>query len=414
MNAAMEAPEPASPPESPTRSADLVAVIQGALTLFTVVGCVGFVLAQFHPDLLLSDTTPSGGDMGAHVWAPAYLRDHLLSHWRLSGWTPDWYAGFPAMQFYMVLPMLAIVFLSYFVPYGVAFKLVTVSGAVTLPIACYLFGRLTRQRFPVPAFLAVAGTVLVFDRSYSIYGGNAASTLAGEFAFSISLSLAVVYLGVVGRGLSDGRHRALAALLLALTGLCHLIPAFFAIAGTLVWFLVWLARDLVEVAGSLEADRRSRMWSSTRARLLWLVTMAPVAGLLAAFWVLPFYAKSNYLNDMGWQKDENYFDYLFWRDGISGGGLVDYPTLGLVLALAMLGAVVGGLRQEPGRGVPPRNRRSGARRRSCTSLRAASGTPASCPSTTSASCSWPPSGWDSFRPCYGGSASGEDSASWRR
>ena len=55
------------------------------------------------------DSTPTGGDMGAHVWAPAYLRDHLLPHVRLSGWAPDWYAGFPAYQFYMVVPALLVV-----------------------------------------------------------------------------------------------------------------------------------------------------------------------------------------------------------------------------------------------------------------------------------------------------------------
>ncbi len=49
--------------------------------------------------------------MGAHVWGPAYLRDHILSEGRLSGWAPDWYAGFPAYQFYMVVPALMIVIL---------------------------------------------------------------------------------------------------------------------------------------------------------------------------------------------------------------------------------------------------------------------------------------------------------------
>src|SRR4051794_38725754 len=51
--------------------------------------------------------------MGAHVWGPAFLRDHLLNHGHLSGWTPDWYDGFPAYQFYMVLPALMIVVLNF-------------------------------------------------------------------------------------------------------------------------------------------------------------------------------------------------------------------------------------------------------------------------------------------------------------
>ena len=35
-------------------------------------------------DLILDQTTPTGGDMGAHVWAPAFLRDHLIANGQLS------------------------------------------------------------------------------------------------------------------------------------------------------------------------------------------------------------------------------------------------------------------------------------------------------------------------------------------
>ncbi len=246
-----------------------------------VAACAVFVFLNLHPAEILSSAVPAGGDMGAHVWGPAFLRDHLLPEGRLSGWTPDWYAGFPAYQFYMVVPSLLIVALDVGLfggwtmvvpaggrrrslggrqhggrpgwrrwalvalaavvavglaelPYGTAFKLVTILGLVTLPVAAYAFGRLADLPFPGPALLAVAAVLFLFDRNFTIYGGNIASTLAGEFAFSISLSLAVVYLGVVIRGLRTGRHRALAAVLLALTGLCHLIPAFFALAGTAV------------------------------------------------------------------------------------------------------------------------------------------------------------------------------------
>ena len=146
-------------------------------------------------------------------------------------------------------------------PYGTAFKLVTVLGVVTLPLCAYAFGRLADLPFPGPALLSVASVLFLFDRNFTIYGGNVASTLAGEFAFSISLSLSLLYLGVVMRGLRTGKHRALAAVLLALTGLCHLIPAFFALAGTVVIALlrrpalrtlVWLA-CVLPVAG---ADQR--------------------------------------------------------------------------------------------------------------------------------------------------------------
>ena len=79
------------------------------VTLLLVAGSVVFIWLTLYPSLLLADTTTNGGDLGAHVWGPAFLRDHLLPHWRLSGWTPDWYAGFPAYQFYMVVPSLFVV-----------------------------------------------------------------------------------------------------------------------------------------------------------------------------------------------------------------------------------------------------------------------------------------------------------------
>src|SRR6267143_2175842 len=90
-------------------------------SLVAVGGVVAFVFWQLRPDLLLAHTTPAGGDMGAHVHSPAYLRDHLLPHGRLTGWTPDWYDGFPALVFYFPLPSLLIVLLGGFLPYTVAF-----------------------------------------------------------------------------------------------------------------------------------------------------------------------------------------------------------------------------------------------------------------------------------------------------
>ncbi len=253
-----------------------------------VAACVAFALWHLQPDLLIENTTPAGGDMGAHVWGPAYLRDHLLPHGQVAGWAPDWYAGFPAYQFYMVVPSLLIVALNAGVhgwlgvlpaaagmflgaaalfaplrprartlaavgavgafalvglPYGVAFKLVSVSGIATLPVAAYAFGRLSGLRFPTPAVLAVGTLPFLFYRGFTIYGGNIASTLAGEFAFSMSLSLALVYLGLVFKGIETGRYRALTAVVLAATGLCHLIPAFWALGATAVIVAVRFRRS---------------------------------------------------------------------------------------------------------------------------------------------------------------------------
>jgi hypothetical protein len=260
--------------------------------------------------------------MGAHVWGPAYMRDHLLPSFRVTGWTQDWYAGFPAYHFYMVLPSLAIALLSFILPYGLAFKLVAVSGLLTLPIACWAFGRLTRLPFPVSPLLAVGATAFLFDRSFSIYGGNIPSTLAGEFAFSISLSFAIVFLGVVGRGLETGRQRVIAPILLTLTGLCHLIPFLFAIGGAIVWLAISLAR---------KPGFFKRVW--------WLACTGVVGVALMGWWLFPFYLRSGYMNDMGWEKRTNFSDLLFQRSTLDPQ-LVNSPPIQWVLVLALLGLVM--------------------------------------------------------------------------
>src|SRR5687768_17196211 len=90
------------------------------ITALVVGSAAAFVLSQLEPSLLLANTTPAGGDTGAHVWGPAYMRDHLLPEGRILGWAPDWYAGMPYPTFYFPLPTLLIVLLDVVLPYGIA------------------------------------------------------------------------------------------------------------------------------------------------------------------------------------------------------------------------------------------------------------------------------------------------------
>jgi hypothetical protein len=170
-----------------------------------VVACCVFVLFQLQPDLLLRNTTPAGGDTGAHVWWPAFLRDHLLPQGRIAGWAPDWFAGFPAGQFYFPFPALVIVAFDTVLPYNIAFKLVTALGPIALPAGAYAFGRGLRAPRPAPALFAVGATILLFFKgapgtdaeatriagNQHIMGGNLASNLAGEFSFTLALALAL-------------------------------------------------------------------------------------------------------------------------------------------------------------------------------------------------------------------------------
>src|SRR5436305_4506706 len=236
-----------------------------------------YIFWQLRPDLLFRNTLPAGGDMGAHVWGPNYLRDRLLTDGRITGWAPDWYAGFPFLTFYFPLPTLVIALVSFVIPYDIAFKLVSVSGLVGLPVAAYLFGRLSRMRFPGPVLLAVAMVPFVFDTHWTIYGGNVASTLAGEFSFTISLCFGLVFLGMLARGLDTGKGRALTAALLAATALSHVLPTSFVRVADLAFYVI-------------DPLRRPR----GRARFKFMATVLPVGLLLTGFWLIPVLFRTPY------------------------------------------------------------------------------------------------------------------------
>ena len=419
------------------------------LSVATVVAVVGFVVVNLRPGLWFVDTTPTGGDLGAHVWAPAYLRDVLLPQVRLTGWTHDWYAGFPAFTFYMVVPSLLVVIanvgiglpVGFFsglaaagagvgvvhvpplrralsgastrlrilaagvlaaaavaalqllglldgrvlglgplgevhyqqiladralaslllpavagawtwralrerpgvrlvavvaavvlallvvpMPYGVALKLVVVAGVVALPAAVWAMTRIAGVGATGQVLATAATLLFLFDRSFNIYGGNLMSTMAGEFAYSLGLVGAVLYVGAAARGMDSGRHRVLAGSLLALTGLLHLFPAFFALAVTAALVLLppWSAA----------------IW---RRRIGWTAVTGGLAAALSAWWVLPFWWNRSLLNNMGWGKERRYVSALWSRSEFDYSFLDNDPPLQpfvLIAAATFLGFVV--------------------------------------------------------------------------
>src|SRR5215204_4763729 len=299
-----------------------------------VVACCVFVLFQLQPDLLLRNTTPAGGDTGAHVWWPAFLRDHLLPQGRIAGWAPDWFAGLPAGQFYFPFPALVIVALDTVLPYNIAFKLVTALGPIALPAGAYAFGRGLRAPRPAPALFTVGAAVLHFFKgapaadadatrvagNQHIMGGNLASNFAGEFSFTFALALALFFLGTLAYSLEHRRRMWLPAVLFAAVVMSHLVVGMFAVAGALV---VWLAR------------RPTRTFPTVAA-------VGGVGALLTAIWTFPLLATLGYTTDMGYEPIGHG----------PGGGLLGefglymfpwYPAYVLWIVPLVVAAIVGGI-----------------------------------------------------------------------
>ena len=216
----------------------LIAVLVGVPTVFIVLVMSGILGTLGSGDLfrfpqILVANTPTGGDMGAHVLLPQVLADNLLSSGRVLGWSNAWYAGFPVLYFYFPLPALTTLLLDIVLPYGVAFKLTTIVGLVALPSVTYLFVRMSGFSRPIAGIAAVAGGMFLFMESYSIFGANIKSTLAGEFSFSWSFALSILYLGVVVRDVRENRSwTPLAGILLGLTALSHIVTTMIVVVAT--------------------------------------------------------------------------------------------------------------------------------------------------------------------------------------
>ncbi len=294
------------------------------------------IIAIFGPLRFFENTTPVGGDTAAHVWAPNYLREFLLPHGRILGWSMDWYQGIPVNFFYFPLPALLVALLSFVIPYGIAFKLAVISGIVAMPWAAWYFGRSLRLPSPGPVLLGLATGIFLYDRFQNIYGGNIGSTLTGEFSYAMAMTLGLFFLGSWVRHLDTGRYRAQTAILLALTGLCHAIPTIWVVVCAIALFVVFerdrtrlyaalgvfagvgviavlalgvlghgpigsLAALLLLAVGAAAAVwmyRRLSKSAGDARRLTGAAMLLVVGGLLAGFWLVPGQLRSADTTDM--------------------------------------------------------------------------------------------------------------------
>jgi len=251
--------------------------IIGLLLLFI------FVLSYLKPSLLFLDTTITGGDTGSHVVLAHHLKEELLPNGKLAGWYPNWMAGLPLLQFYFIPPYLLIVILSYVIPFNIAFKLVTVSGILFFPIATYIGLRLMKYKYPIPFVGAVSSLILLFDESFSRWGGNIKSTFAGQFPHMISFCLLMIAMGLAyhyytarkGHIRNEKKYLAWTIIIVALMMTTHIYTT--------------IILSLVTTFFFFHSIFTKKFYSFLKLGLL-----MSVSGLLASFWIVPMFAK------LGW------------------------------------------------------------------------------------------------------------------
>ena len=267
-----------------------------AVTVLVLGGVWAFLLNYFRPGLLTLDTYPGGGDTPSFVHPIEHLRDVLLPAGNPQGWDLGNFAGYAPYQFYFLPPALLTIALSKVpfivafklvpftvtfkqVGFNVAFKLVSVLGTFLLPLASLVTVRAMGYRFPVPALGAAATLIFLFNEGNSMWGANIPSTLAGEFSFSLGFGLAVLFFGLLYRGIETGRGWRTQAVVLALAGLSH--PVGFINAVTPGLFFLF-----------------DREHFARNAR--YLAVVYGTAVLLMGFWIVPLVAKVGFSTSINW------------------------------------------------------------------------------------------------------------------
>lgn len=255
-----------------------------------------FLINYFKPSLLLLGTTTAGGDTATHNYPAEYMHDYLLPHWKIIGWCPGWYAGFPLFQFYFPLPFVLMSVLAPFLTIEVAFKIVTVLGTFMLPACALIAMKLMGFRFPIPALAASFTLPFLFMEANSMWGGNIPSTLAGEFSFSFSLAVTLVFLGLMYRGINakssvesknSKKFMLHNAVLFAAVILSHLYTMLFAGLASLFFLIKRNNREIVK-------------------KFLYLFKTYGLSLLLVAFWLLPLVARLEYTTTYNyvWRIDD--------------------------------------------------------------------------------------------------------------
>ncbi|MFH0862083.1 MAG: 6-pyruvoyl-tetrahydropterin synthase-related protein [Candidatus Altiarchaeota archaeon] len=265
------------------------------INVIVLLSIYAFLISIFKPDLMLSETITTGGDTASHYYPAKFLRDELLPRGHIIGWLPGWYAGMPLFQYYFPLPFLMIAVMGYVIPLQISFKLVSVAGTFLLPVACFACMKLMRFKFPVPIYAALFSLPFLFMESHSMWGGNIPSTLAGEFSYSLSLSLTILFFGTLYRGLEDRRYILHNALLLAAVALTHVY--------TVLWVVCSSAYMLV-----------TNSLAGTKERITYMAKSYPLAFLLTGFWIIPLLVRLKYTTsyDIAWVITEDTMPPILW------------------------------------------------------------------------------------------------------
>ena len=234
------------------------------------------MISFFAPKYILLKTVTSGGDMASHYPTAVYLKEVLIPKGKIMGWMQGNYAGFPLFYHYFPLLFIFIVFISYIIPIEIAFKIGTILGILIFPLCVYLCFKFLKYKFPIPIIASVFSIVFLFNEGNSMWGGNIPSTLAGEFSYSFSFAIMVLFFGSLYDGIKSKNKICFNAFLIFLIGLSHGYTLIF--TGVIAVFFIFTIKSF---------------WNNFK----YLFKVFSLAVLLLSFWFIPFLKNLPYVTN---------------------------------------------------------------------------------------------------------------------
>lgn len=241
----------------------------------------------FHPD-----TPYIAGDNATHYNLAKIVKEWNIGKLIINGWDNSHFNGYKIFQTYFPLPFILIAVLSFFINFNIAFKIIHISGTFLLPLALFISGRWFGLSICTSTLLSVLSLFFLVLSStnniFVLWGGNLASTLAGEFCFSFSFTFFVLYCGLLYKALnSENKKRYFIPLIIleVFTSLSHAFTMFY-----ILFFLIFLFKH-------------KRM---AKENFLFIVIQQVIVFMLIGWWLIPTLAYKSYtFSDWyeGWSKE---------------------------------------------------------------------------------------------------------------
>ncbi|MFN7455238.1 MAG: 6-pyruvoyl-tetrahydropterin synthase-related protein [Pseudobdellovibrionaceae bacterium] len=268
------------------------------LVTFVLVGFVAFET----PRTVWNTEPATGGDTASHFYPLHVLVKEGIPQLSLRTWNPGNLMGEPHLLHYFPGPYLIMAFLSLFVPIGLAFNIGTILPLLVFPLTVYVGLRGLGIRFFGAVVASCFALLFAFNESFSMWGGNSMSLLAGQFAHMYALNFLFLTLGLIGYELRQQQNLYGSTLLVMAVCISHsyillLIPFF---------FLGFIFTFPLQDSGKMDVLGSESRWSRFKY-LFWV----GLWGIILSLWfIVPQILNAPWTtgNPMAW-----YFEN-FWRD----------------------------------------------------------------------------------------------------